>query len=100
MGCRKNKFSAQQIQKAVYKIGKENRKLPWIGAIIKQHHYIQKDNFGIGSKFEMINNVDCCLQDLNQIQFIDYKFVFSLFIWNFMHVYIPIAIKNFQFIIF
>ncbi len=54
MGCGEDKLMAQQVQEAVHKIRKEGRELSRIGATVMQHHHLQKDNFGIGSKYMLI----------------------------------------------
>jgi hypothetical protein len=50
MGCRENQLVVQQIQETVHQIWEEGRELSWIGTVILLYDYLQKDNFGIGSK--------------------------------------------------
>ena len=51
MGCGENKLMmAQQVQETVHKVWEEGWELSWLGTAVMQHHNLQKDNFGIGSK--------------------------------------------------
>jgi hypothetical protein len=51
MGCGENKLMAQQVQETVYTIRQEGVELSWVGSDIVQYRHLQKDSFGIGSKF-------------------------------------------------
>jgi hypothetical protein len=51
MGCGENKLMAQQVQETIHKVWKESRELHWFGSVIMEYHHLQKDNFGIGSKW-------------------------------------------------
>ena len=53
MGCRKNQFVAQQIQKVISKVRKEIRELSCT-CMFSLYYYLQEDAFGIGSNLERL----------------------------------------------
>jgi hypothetical protein len=65
MGCRKNKFVAQQIQKVISKVRKEIRKLSCSRLFSLLYYCLQEDNFGIGSKDNLIEKVFDAVESAN-----------------------------------